>query len=193
MGALAACAFGAGLNQSRNFSNTIIPAMTLHDFNTLPKDELVKQLMQCCGSKAWVERMLKNIPAEDMVEVLEDAEEEWWKCSSEDWKEAFSHHPKIGDLSKENKSEAAANLAAKEQSGVANASMDILEKLKSANKAYEDKFGYIFIVFASGKSAEEMLTILNMRLQNSPETEIEIAADEQNKNTKARLEKLLEE
>ena len=115
------------------------------------------------------------------------------KCSEKDWKEAFSHHPKIGDLeSLKKKFSSTAGWASDEQSGVNTASQQIIEALADGNKKYEEKFGYIFIVCAAGKSAEEMLAIFKSRLQNSPEVEIEIAADEQNKITKLRIEKLLE-
>ena len=137
--------------------------------------------------------MLPFFPADDLVELLEDAEEQWFKCSEEDWKEAFAHHPKIGDIdSLKKKFASTAKWASAEQSGVNTASENTIEALAEGNKKYEDKFGYIFIVCATGKSAEEMLGILESRLQNDPKEEIEIAADEQNKITKLRLEKLLE-
>jgi len=137
--------------------------------------------------------MLPFFPAEDLVEVLEDAEEQWFLCSEADWKEAFAHHPKIGNIDSFKKQFAATvEWTAGEQSGINTASQQTIEALAEANKKYEEKFGYIFIVCATGKSAEEMLTILETRLQNSPEVEIEIAADEQNKITKLRIEKLLE-
>ncbi|HNA97136.1 MAG TPA: 2-oxo-4-hydroxy-4-carboxy-5-ureidoimidazoline decarboxylase, partial [Chitinophagaceae bacterium] len=72
--------------------------MTLHEFNTLPRESLIAELSKCCGARAWVQRMLPFIPADDLVELLEDAESQWWLCNEEDWKEAFTHHPKIGDL-----------------------------------------------------------------------------------------------
>jgi 2-oxo-4-hydroxy-4-carboxy-5-ureidoimidazoline decarboxylase len=167
--------------------------MTLHDFNILPQDKLVAELTKCCGSSAWVNRMLPFIPAEDLVELLEDAEEQWWKCSENDWKEAFAHHPKIGDLeSLKKKFASTAELTSGEQGQVSHASEDVLKALAEGNRLYEDKFGYIFIVCATGKSAEEMLGLLHARLGNDPKEELEIAADEQNKITKLRLEKLLE-
>ena len=138
--------------------------------------------------------MLPFFPADDLVELLEDAEEQWFKCSEEDWKEAFAQHPKIGDFeSLQKKFESTSEWASGEQSGVNNASQQTLEALAEDNKKYEDKFGYIFIVCATGKSAEEMLGILNERLLNDPKDEIEIAADEQNTITKLRIEKLLED
>ena len=133
-------------------------------------------------------------PIEDLVELLDDAEEQWYKCSQEDWKEAFSHHPKIGDIdSLKKKFASTANWAMGEQSGTSTAPEETIKALAKGNKEYEDKFGYIFIVCATGKSADEMLTILESRLPNDPEKEIEIAAEEQNKITRLRLEKLLDE
>lgn len=165
----------------------------MHEFNILPKEKLIEELKKCCGSKAWVQRMLPFIPADDMVELLEDAEDEWWQCSQSDWKEAFAHHPKIGDIdSLRKKFASTANWAASEQSGVNKASEETILALAAANKLYEEKFGFIFIVCATGKSAEEMLALLQQRLPNEPDEEIIIAADEQNKITKLRIEKLLE-
>jgi 2-oxo-4-hydroxy-4-carboxy-5-ureidoimidazoline decarboxylase len=168
--------------------------VTLHDLNTLPVQQLKEELMKCCGCSAWVDKMVPFFPAEDLVEILEDAEEQWFKCSKEDWKEAFAHHPKIGDVeSLKKKFVSTAQWASAEQGGVNTASEQTLAALAKANDEYEKKFGYIFIVCATGKSAEEMLGMLQSRLLNSPEDEIEIAADEQNKITKLRLEKLVED
>ena len=137
--------------------------------------------------------MLPFFPAEDLVEVLEDAEEQWFLCSEADWKQAFAQHPRIGDIeSLQKKFASTAEWAMGEQGGIKMATQQTLEALAEANKKYEEKFGYIFIVCATGKSANEILTLLETRLQNSPEVEIEIAADEQNKITKLRIEKLLE-
>ena len=166
--------------------------MTLHELNTLDKQRLMDELSKCCGSPAWVNKMLPFFPADDLVELLEDAEEQWFKCSDEDWKEAFAQHPKIGDVeSLQKKFASMSQWASGEQAGVYNASQQTIETLAEANKEYNAKFGYIFIVCATGKSAEEILAILQTRLQNSPEVEIDIAADEQNMITKLRLEKLL--
>ena len=167
--------------------------MTLHELNTLPAAQLKEELFKCCGSASWVKMMMAFFPADDLVELLEDAEEIWYECSKDDWKEAFSHHPKIGDTNAlKEKFASTAAWAAREQSGVNNASPETIEALVEANRLYEEKFGYIFIVCATGKSAEEMLGLVKERLLNSPAVEIEIAADEQNKITKLRLEKLLD-
>lgn len=137
--------------------------------------------------------MLPFFPADDLVELLEDAEEQWYLCSHDDWKGAFAQHPRIGDLeSLKKKFASTAQWAAGEQSGVQDADTETLKALADANRQYEERFGYIFIVCATGKSAGEMLAMLNSRLKNDPAVEIEVAADEQNKITRLRLEKLLE-
>lgn len=166
--------------------------MSLHELNTLPKEQLIGELTKCCGSLTWVNKMLPFFPADDLVELLEDAEEQWFQCSKEDWNEAFAQHPKIGETeSLKNKFASTAQWAFGEQGGISAASKKTIEALAKGNREYEEKFGYIFIVCATGKSAEEMLDILQSRLHNSPEEEIEIAADEQNMITKMRIEKLL--
>lgn len=166
--------------------------MTLHELNILPKEELKEALFKCCGSTAWVTKMLETFPADELVDLEENAEEIWWQCSESDWKEAFTHHPKIGDMeSLKKKFASTANWAAGEQSGATTASQQTLEALAKGNDDYEKKFGYIFIVCATGKSADEMLSLLQSRLPNEPKDEIKNASDEQLKITQLRLEKLL--
>lgn len=166
--------------------------MNLHELNTLPADQLKGELFKCCGSNAWVEKMLPFFPADDMVELLNDAEEQWYACSESDWLEAFTQHPKIGDVeSLKKKFASTAHWASGEQGTVTAASPSTLEALAKGNEEYEKKFGFIFIVCATGKSADEMLGLLQERLPNTKETEIRIAMDEQNKITQLRLQKLL--
>lgn len=166
--------------------------MTLHEINQLPVGQLKAELFKCCGSVNWVNKMLPFFPMEDLVELLEDAEEQWYTCSEADWKEAFTHHPKIGDTASLTKKFAAtAEWAAGEQAAVDAATPELISKLAAANTAYENKFGYIFIVCATGKSAAEMLGMLKERLNNAPEEELKIAMDEQNKITLLRLQKLI--
>lgn len=165
--------------------------MTLYDLNHLPPEQCRQELFKCCGSSAWVDKMLTVFPVEDLVDLMEDAEEKWYECKEKDWKEAFSQHPKIGDMdSLEKKFTSNAKWASEEQSGVNNTSERVLQQLADGNKVYEEKFGYIFIVSATGKSSEEILNLLQSRFLNSPEEEIKIAMEEQNMITKLRLEKL---
>ena len=110
----------------------------------------------------------------------------------EDWQEAFRAHPKIGGkLAAAAQSRQSQEWSAQEQSGVAQASAGTISQLAERNREYEDRFGFIFIVCASGKSTDEMLAILNSRIDNDPRTELRIAAEEQSKITRLRLEKLL--
>lgn len=167
--------------------------MTLHNLNILPGDLLKKELFKCCGSTNWVNKMVRLFPMDDLVELLEDAEEQWYECTAVDWLEAFTQHPKIGDMdSLANKSGTTAQWAAAEQGSINNASQQVIADLVEGNKAYEKKFNYIFIVYASGKTAEEMLSLLKQRLFNSPDDEIKIAMAEQNNITLFRLKKLLQ-
>ena len=159
--------------------------MTISQLNQLPMPALYEALQQCCGSHAWVEKMCAEFPIHDKATLMEKARLHWATCSPADGLEAFSHHPRIGDLSSLQKSY--------EQAAVADAKQDTLQALADGNQEYENKFGYIFIVCATGKSATEMLDLLHARLQNHPDTEIKIAMAEQGKITALRLEKLLSE
>ena len=165
--------------------------MTIAEFDHLPEEKKKELLTQCCGSSAWVDKMLTIFPVEDLVELLEAAEEKWNECSEKEQMIAFEHHPKIGDINslKEKFADTAA-WAEVEQSGVNSSNEKILHQLAISNEDYENKFGFIFIVCATGKSAEEMLTDLHLRINNSKEEEIKIAAVEQLKITQLRLEKL---
>ena len=160
--------------------------MTLQALNRLDKPALAKTLHDCCGSNAWVNKMLTVFPVPDAQTLFAAAWGNWHACAEADWREAFSQHPKIGEKTTN-------TVAAAEQAGARIASTDTLEALAEGNLRYEKKFGYIYIVFASGKSAWEMLEILNTRLNNRPEDEILIAMAEQEKITRHRLEKLLHE
>lgn len=166
--------------------------MTLQTLNSLNDQEVIAELTRCCGSSSWVRRMVSLRPFASNTELFDKAESVWWNLSEADWREAFTHHPKIGDIENlRRKFAPTMQWAANEQSGTASATEETLTALAEGNKQYEDKFGYIFIVCATGKSAEEMLQILRSRLPNSPATEIKTAAGEQAKITRLRLEKLL--
>ena len=167
--------------------------MTLHDLNTLDTAKQCEILLSCCGTVAWARCVSGKLPAEDLVDLLETAEECWLACSRDDWKEAFAAHPEIGNIENLNRKFGnTAAWAAEEQSSAGKASAQTIAALAEANSLYREKFGYIFIVCATGKSAEEMLGLLHTRLHNDPDVEIDIAADEQWRITKLRLEKLLE-
>ncbi len=167
--------------------------MTLEEFNHLSKEEAALQLINCCGSVKWQQAMMNALPFQNAKELIKTMQQIWYKeCVKEDWLEAFSHHPKIGDIkSLTEKFAATKELAGNEQKNVNNAPAEIINNLAKANTEYEEKFGFIFIVCATGKSAEEMLDLLNDRLQNSKKEEINIAMGEQNKITFLRIKKLI--
>lgn len=148
-------------------------------------------LLACCGSARWVDRMLARRPFGSRIGLLTAAREEWDALQPHDWREAFSHHPKIGDrASLRERFPATHQLSAEEQAGVSGASDAVLDALADGNRAYEDRFGFIFIVCATGKSAESMLALLRERLSNGPEDELRIAAGEQARITALRLDAL---
>ncbi len=164
----------------------------LIQFNSLPEQEARKSLLRCCGSRRWVCAMLENRPFSSETELLRHAARVWSELSREDFLEAFAHHPRIGgNDARLAKFAETKDWAQGEQSGAEKAPKDILASLAAGNAQYEQRFGYLFIVCATGKSAEEMLGLLRARLSNSPEPELKIAAAEQAKITTLRLKKLL--
>jgi 2-oxo-4-hydroxy-4-carboxy-5-ureidoimidazoline decarboxylase len=166
--------------------------MTLDAFNHLPGEERHKQLFNCCGSKTWAGRMMVLFPFASLDSLLEAAADEWQQCGVDDWMEAFGHHPKIGDIaSLEKKFASTAAIAGGEQSSVRHATPETLQALAAANTEYEARFGFIFIVCATGKSAVEMLELLQDRLNNSRDAEIVNAMREQQKITALRLQKII--
>ena len=164
--------------------------MTIADYDHLEASEKRFLLAQCCGSQKWVDKMIGLPPAEDLIDLFEDAEEMWYECNEDDWKEAFTHHPLIGDIDSLRKKFSTDQFAEREQASINDSSEKTLQALAEGNHVYQQKFGYIFIVFATGKLAEEMLEILQARLNNNPEEEIKIAMEEQSKITQLRLQNL---
>jgi OHCU decarboxylase len=164
--------------------------MTLAEFNSLPSPQAESTLMDCCGSSRWATAVASHRPYANVDALHRAADSVWWKLERGDWLEAFSHHPQIGDKPATG-SESARQWAAGEQAGARTATDDVKVRLARANRAYFEKFGYIYIVCATGKTAEGMLAILNQRLQNDLASELSIAAEQQRLITRIRLEKLL--
>ena len=168
--------------------------MRLDDLNALEAAAAARELRRCCGSSRWAERMAAARPFAGADAILAVADRVWWSLDAADWLEAFAAHPTIGsDRSREaGRSDGPdRDWAAEEQAGVADAGLDLRERLAQRNREYQARFGYIFIVCATGRSAAEMLGLLEARLTHDPEMELRIAADEQRKITRLRLEKLL--
>ena len=165
----------------RATENGLGQAATRH-LNTRTDEVAQRELLACCGSHEFVRRMLEARPYHD---VLKTADEVWSSLTERDWLEAFAAHPKIGER------KADAKWASQEQSGAARANAETLAALVDVNQKYEEHFGYIYIVCATGKSADEMLSIARERMVNDPKTELRVAAEEQRKITKLRLMKLV--
>jgi OHCU decarboxylase len=165
----------------------------LDRLNNLPTREAEAVFLDCCGSREWARRMAESRPFAMLEILFERADSIWLSLSPADWLEAFAAHPKIGsNKGGPTQKKRAASWSAGEQSGMDAADNAVRNELAEANRLYEEKFGFIFIVCASGKSAHEMLAICLARLGNSAETEMRIAAEEQRKITELRLNKLLE-
>jgi OHCU decarboxylase len=165
----------------------------LEQLNKLPKDKAEVTFRDCCGSSEWARLMAEARPFEMIENLYQRADSIWFSLSSVDHLEAFAAHPKIGSKKAAPKQQAkSAKWSSDEQSGMKTADDEIKNGLAEANHLYLEKFGFIFIVCATGKSAQEMLAICRARLRNSLSTELQIAAQEQSKITEIRLNKLLE-
>jgi 2-oxo-4-hydroxy-4-carboxy-5-ureidoimidazoline decarboxylase len=166
--------------------------MTLDQLNRLNEDDATAAFAQCCSAMRWVERMVIDRPFESLAEMLEISDRIWEECDVDDYLEAFDGHARIGDVeSLAEKYASTKAWAGKEQSGIDGADRSLLDRLADGNKSYEEKFGHLFIMCATGKSGTEMCTMLETRMNNDPEHEIIVAAGEQNKITRIRLKKLL--
>jgi 2-oxo-4-hydroxy-4-carboxy-5-ureidoimidazoline decarboxylase len=157
-----------------------------------PEATLRPLLAQCCGARRWVEGMLQRRPFASRAALLAAAADVWAALDEEDQLEAFAHHPRIGEdlTALRARFPQTAGLSSSEQAGVAAADEGTLLALRDANRAYFERFGFIFIVCASGKSAPELLALLRARLTNERAHELRVAAAEQAKITNLRLEKV---
>jgi allantoicase len=162
-------------------------------FNALPAAQARKALLDCCGSKKWAGQVLAQRPFAGATDLGNAADIAWRKLSRQDWLAAFRHHPAIGaKKANARQSSTARRWSAGEQSDAQKASPQTLAVLAAANEAYRATFGYVFLICAAGKTSEEILKQLQQRLSNDPAAEWNIAAEEQRKIMRLRLEKLLE-
>ena len=161
--------------------------------NRLPPTAAISVFERCCSSEAWAVRMEEARPFADRPALLDMADRVWWALGEDDWRQAFAAHPRIGDVDALVRRFDSATWASGEQKGALSASREVLEALAAENAEYEQRFGFIFIICATGKSADEMLVSLQDRIGNDPETEMGVAAEQQRQITRLRLAKLLEE
>jgi 2-oxo-4-hydroxy-4-carboxy-5-ureidoimidazoline decarboxylase len=158
---------------------------SLAELNGLEPTAASAMLHRCCGAARWVEGMLAGRPFASRAKLFETAARIWEQLGREDWLEAFAQHPRIG-------AKATSAWSSQEQEGVEGAGRDVLDALARGNEEYAARFGWVFLICATGKSASEMLAALRSRLANDPATELRVAAAEHAEITRIRLEKLLE-
>jgi 2-oxo-4-hydroxy-4-carboxy-5-ureidoimidazoline decarboxylase len=159
-----------------------------------------RELQRCCASWRWVEGMMRLRPFASDGEVFGSAERIWLALGPADWLEAFAAHPRIGEDPARlrarfghDPTRGSASWSRAEQAGVSGAPEATLAALAAGNRDYAARFGFVFLVCATGKSAAEMLALLRARLPNDPAVELRIAAGEQLKITQLRLAKLADE
>jgi OHCU decarboxylase len=162
----------------------------LRRLNSLPFGDAHEAFMSCCGSPKWADAMVRARPFPDLNEIACKAEENFDGLAVDDWKEAFAAHPRIGET-RVRGGEHAQRWSQQEQAAAAISSSEVQGKLQQQNEEYYSRFGYIFIICATGKSAEQVLALLKERLQNDPAAELKIAAGEQRKITLLRLQKMM--
>jgi 2-oxo-4-hydroxy-4-carboxy-5-ureidoimidazoline decarboxylase len=159
-------------------------------WNGLPREEAAREILPCCGSKAWAASMASKRPMDEEAALLAASDDIWRDLAEADWLEAFKSHPRIGETPAEKDSVVQSLVwSAQEQQKAATADEAVKMALKWGNREYEQKFGRIFIVCATGKSAGEILEILRRRLHNDEATELQQAAEEQRKIMHIRLKK----
>jgi OHCU decarboxylase len=165
----------------------------LAHWNLLPRDEALARILPCCSSKAWANSMVARRPLANEDTLLRVSSEIWRSLTPSDWMEAFQSHPRIGETRASRPPSAqSAAWSAQEQRDVTDAEAEAKDALADANREYEQRFNRVFIVCATGKSASEILAILQQRLHNDAETELHQAAEQQRQITELRLKKWLQ-
>jgi len=163
----------------------------VRQLNAMDAPELRAAFADFCAAPAWIDRMTASRPFASAEAILAAADEAAKGVPDADWLEAFRHHPRIGERQAERiQSEAARGMSASEQGGVERAAAADVAALAEGNRAYEARFGYVFIVSAAGRTVPEMLAMLKERLGHDPAAELRVAAAEQQKITRLRLARL---
>ena len=161
--------------------------------NALPVDEAEAELRRCCGSREWARQVAAARPFPSPDALMHTSDEVWRALPPAEWLEAFRAHPRIGERKAERPERGTAGWSGQEQAGLRDADSAMRQDLADANRAYEERFGWIFLVNATGKTPDEMLALARGRLSNPPDDELLVAAEEQRRITRIRLEKLLAE
>ncbi len=163
----------------------------LAEWNNAVADDAMRAMIACCGAKRWASAMVAQRPFAGILELSEAADRNWDAMQEADWLEAFACHPRIGERKATRASAQAAAWSRQEQSSASSASDLVLSELADGNALYEKRFGFTYIVCATGKSAEEMLTILQRRLASDRDSELRDAAEQQRQILQIRLGKWL--
>ncbi len=166
---------------------------TLNAWNCADEATAIDTMLSCCEAQNWASAMVALRPIENVFELSEAADRVWAMMSEDDWMEAFACHPRIGERKAASAAAKSVAWSRQEQSSVATAELTLLAELADGNAEYEQKFGFTYIVCATGKSADEMLAILKRRLANDRATEWREAAEQQRQITQIRLGKWLVE
>ena len=157
-------------------------------FNEMPAGEAVRRLYSCFASMPWAEQVASGRPYRDLESLIAACEVAWSGLSPSDWIAALAAHPRIGESGGHSPES-----SEREQEGVRRASPETMAALAESNRLYQARFGHVFLISASGRTADEILAALRGRLRNDPETEVAIAAGEHRKITRLRLERMLSE
>ncbi|MEO5588283.1 MAG: 2-oxo-4-hydroxy-4-carboxy-5-ureidoimidazoline decarboxylase [Gemmatimonadaceae bacterium] len=167
-------------------------SISVGDLDDLPESEAAEVLRSCCGAPRWVNGMVNLRPFRTLDSLLASADDVWAACGERDWRDAFAHHPRIGgEHSDAGQNDQARQWSSSEQSGAAGSGLPVKAELAQVNRDYENRFGHIYIVCATGRTADEMLAIARKRLENDAVTELRTAAEEQRRITALRLKKLV--
>jgi OHCU decarboxylase len=159
--------------------------VTLAGLNAVPDEAAVAAFLRCCGSIRWARMMTAARPFASIDRMGARADAIWAALSAADWVEAFGKHPRIGEAG-------GGRWSSEEQAEASPATPAVRDRLAAANREYEARFGYIFIVCAAGRRADEILTMLEDRLTNAADAELLVAAEEQRRITRLRLARLLD-
>jgi OHCU decarboxylase len=166
--------------------------LTLNELNALPMSEAERELLACCGSRAWAREVAAGRPYVDLEVLLATSDWAWSRLAPDDWLEAFAQHPRIGERAAATVTVIERRWSEGEQSRAQESGPSVLAELARANAKYEDRFGHVFLICATGKTANEILANARSRLNNDPERELRVAAEEQRRITHLRLRKLLD-
>jgi OHCU decarboxylase len=161
----------------------------LENWNCATPEEALNAMLACCGSRRWAGEMIALRPFDSKAQLMEWADAVWSRMSEPDWLEAFASHPRIGERNTAGPGSRSSSWSRQEQSSTETAGAEVLAAIAEGNDLYENRFGFTYIVCATGKSANQMLAILNRRLRNDRATELSEAAEQQRQITRIRLER----